>query len=63
MPKTIRFPAVPVGLSAMAEPLALKPAKPLAGKPPHLAVKGKAPGKHAAPVARRLEVPGKGRGR
>ncbi|NTT87204.1 hypothetical protein [Tabrizicola fusiformis] len=58
MPKTIRFPAVPVGLSAMAEPFPVKP-----GKPPHLAVKGKAPGKHAAPVARQLEVPGKGRGR
>ena len=63
MPKNIRFPAAPAGLPAMREIPAFKAAKPVAAKSPALATKGKVQGKHAAPVTRRLEVPGKGRAR
>lgn len=58
MPKNIRFPAALAGFPAMAEP-----GKPLTGKALSGPAKGKVQGKHAAPVARRLEVPGKGRAR
>ena len=63
MPKNIRFPAALAGFPAMAEPAPVKPGKTLTGKALTGAAKGKVQGKHAAPVARRLEVPGKGRAR
>ncbi|GAB1478189.1 hypothetical protein MASR2M74_07330 [Paracoccaceae bacterium] len=63
MPKTIRSPASPAGCPAMAEPGPVKAGKLLRGKAPSGPAKGKVQGKHAAPVTRRLEVPGKGRAR
>ena len=63
MPKNIRFPAALAGFPAMAEPAPVKPGKLLTGKATSGPAKGKVQGKHAAPVTRRLEVPGKGRAR
>lgn len=63
MPKNIRFPAALAGFPAMAESASAKPRKPVSGKALSGPAKGKVQGKHAAPVTRRLEVPGKGRAR